>query len=148
MEHQSMRLGGRGATLPVLPKMAVPPSSSPRTYSRRPSRPRRSCAALSSRADQRHLHQAGPRRVPIKTHAKPKGAVALKLRELVIDAITVLMATGSRRSELLALRRKDFDTDAGTLAVTSKVVRVSGEGLVRLDETKSGGGQRTIPLPK
>jgi integrase len=102
---------------------------------------------------------------PIKTNAKPKGAVALTADELrglvakvrasayckdhdLIDPITLLMATGLRRSELLALRWEDFDTDAGTLAVTGKVVRVSGGGLVRLDETKSGAGRRTIPLPK
>jgi integrase len=34
------------------------------------------------------------------------------------------------------------------LAVTGKVIRVPAEGLLRVDETKSGAGRRTIPLPK
>ncbi len=34
------------------------------------------------------------------------------------------------------------------LAVTGKVIRVPGEGLLRLDEIKSAAGRRTIPLPK
>jgi integrase len=31
--------------------------------------------------------------------------------------------------------------------VTGKVVRVTGQGLMRADETKSAAGRRTIPLP-
>jgi integrase len=36
---------------------------------------------------------------------------------------------------------------AGTLAVCGKVVRETGKGLVRVDETKTAAGRRTIPLP-
>ena len=53
-----------------------------------------------------------------------------------------------RRSELLGLRWADFDADAGTIAVTGKAVRIAGKGLVRVDETKSAAGRRTIPLPR
>ena len=41
----------------------------------------------------------------------------------------------------------DFDERAGTLAVTGKVVRITGEGLIRVDETKTAAGRRTIALP-
>ena len=32
--------------------------------------------------------------------------------------------------------------------MTGKVVRVSGEGLQRVDETKSAAGRRTVPVPQ
>jgi integrase len=100
----------------------------------------------------------------IKSKAAPKGAVALtadQLRELLaklrpskfcrdhdlVDPITVLIATGLRRSELLGLRWTDFDDGAGTLAVSGKVIRATGKGLIRVDETKTAAGRRTIPLP-
>ena len=65
-----------------------------------------------------------------------------------MDPIKLLIATGLRRSELLGLRWADYDQAAGTLAVTGKVVRVSGNGLVRVDETKSAAGRRIVPLPQ
>ena len=101
----------------------------------------------------------------IKSKAAPKGATALtgdQVRELLVklraskfcrdndltDPITVLIATGLRRSELLGLRWSDFDEDAGTITVTGKVVRVTGKGLIRVDETKTASGRRTLPLPR
>ena len=36
----------------------------------------------------------------------------------------------------------------GTLAVTGKVLRITGEGLTRVDETKTAAGRRTIALPR
>lgn len=102
---------------------------------------------------------------PIKPKSQPKGATALtaeQLRDLLgklrtddyclrndlVDPITILIATGLRRSELLALRWADFDSAAGTLAVTGKLVRATGHGLQRIDETKTAAGMRTVPLPK
>ncbi|WP_407689747.1 site-specific integrase [Mycobacterium sp. HUMS_1102779] len=102
---------------------------------------------------------------PLRSKSQPKGAVALtadQLRELLaklqtshfckkhdlVDPITLLIATGLRRSELLGLRWLDFDAKASMLAITGKVIRVPGEGLLRVDETKSAAGRRTIPLPK
>lgn len=100
----------------------------------------------------------------ITSRARPKGAAALtavQLRDLLgklrasefcrehdlIDPITVLIATGLRRSELLGLRWSDFDEDAGTLTVAGKVVRVAGQGLERIDDAKSAAGMRTVRLP-
>lgn len=101
---------------------------------------------------------------PLRAKTPPKGATALtaeNLRDLLAkvrasdycrqndlaDPILVLMATGLRRSELLALRWSDFNADAGTLSVTGKLVRATGQGLQRIDETKSAAGMRTVPLP-
>jgi integrase len=102
---------------------------------------------------------------PIVPKSPPKGAAALTatgLRELLagiatndysiesdlVDPVTIFVATGLRRSELLALRWVDFDTAAGTLAVTGKLVRISGEGLKRLDTGKTASSRRTVPLPE
>jgi len=65
-----------------------------------------------------------------------------------LDPITIPIATGLRRSELLALRWDDYDDGAGTITVTGKVVRVAGKDLMRIDETKTVAGRRTIPLPR
>jgi integrase len=53
-----------------------------------------------------------------------------------------------RRGELLGLRWDDFDEVAGTLSVTGKVVRATGKGLKREDETKTAAGMRTVSLPR
>lgn len=101
----------------------------------------------------------------IKSKAAPKGAPALTgeaLRKLLIDLhtddfcvrndvcdpVTMFVATGLRRSELLGLLWTDIDEDACTVKVTGKVVRVKGKGLVRFSEAKSDAGARTIALPR
>ncbi len=101
---------------------------------------------------------------PIKLRAQPKGASALtadQLRNLftgvqtsaycakndLADPITLFIATGMRRSELLALQWSEFDAEAGTLTIAAKLVRATGHGLQRIDGTKSAAGARTISLP-
>lgn len=101
----------------------------------------------------------------IESDRKPKGAPALEavqLRDLLgklraseecaradlVDPITVFIATGLRRSELLALRWEDFDADAGTITVSGKIARIPGEGLKRLDSGKTDSSERTVPLPE
>lgn len=101
---------------------------------------------------------------PIRAKAKPQGAQALtadelrgllgKLRESgdcqrhdLVDPITLFVATGLRISELLGLRWADYDAMAKTLTVSGKVVRATGKGLQRIDETKTAAGRRTVPLP-
>jgi integrase len=112
-------------------------------------------------------HHANPVRdvQPVRSKTQPKGAVALtadQLRDLLVnlktsefckkldlvDPVTLLIATGIRRSELLALRWSDFDEKTNMLTAAGKVIRVPGEGLMRVDETKSAAGRRTIPLPR
>lgn len=101
----------------------------------------------------------------IRPKTAAKGAVALtadQLRALLTsvqastyctqhdlaDPLTLLAATGLRRSELLALQWSDFDAEAATLSVTGKLVRATGHGLQRVDGTKTAAGQRTVALPK
>jgi integrase len=101
----------------------------------------------------------------IRSKRPPKGAPALTVEQLrdllaglrasdycreydLADPFAVLIATGLRRGELLGLRWSDYDEAAGTLTVSGKVVRVTGKGLVRNDETKSAAGRRTIALPR
>jgi integrase len=100
----------------------------------------------------------------LRSKTRPLGATALtadRLRTLLAkirasdycarqdlaDPITILMATGFRRSELLALRWSDFDAAAGTLTVTGKLVRATGAGLQRIEEAKTAAGLRTVALP-
>ncbi len=52
---------------------------------------------------------------------KLRASETCRQRDLM-DPITVLIATGLRRSELLALAWTDFDADAGTVTVTGKVI--------------------------
>ena len=77
---------------------------------------------------------------------KLRSSEACQRRDLV-DPITLFIATGLRRSALLAPRWSDFDFDAGTIAATGKLVRQRGVGLTRIDDTKTTAGRRTIPLP-
>lgn len=101
---------------------------------------------------------------PIKSKTPPKGARALTADELrallgalgeskycaandLVDPITLLIATGLRRSELLALRWSDVDDEAGTVTVSGKVVRSKGVGLQRVEAAKTAAGLRTIALP-
>jgi integrase len=101
----------------------------------------------------------------IESDHKPKGAPALdpaQLRELLgklrasepcqtadlVDPITVFIATGLRRSELLGLRWEDFDGKAGTITVSGKIARIQGEGLKRMDSGKTDSSGRTVPLPE
>jgi integrase len=101
---------------------------------------------------------------PIKPKTPSQGAEALtaeRLRELLatlqaselchrrdlVDPVTVFMATGLRRAELLGLLWEEFDADAGTLTVTGRVVRARGQGVLRIPGTKTKAGRRTIALP-
>lgn len=101
---------------------------------------------------------------PIRMKTPPKGATALtadELRKLLADVqsseycnqsdltdpIILLIATGLRRSELLALRWSDLNQDGATLTISGKLVRATARGLRRIEETKTAAGRRTLPLP-
>lgn len=101
----------------------------------------------------------------IKSKDQPHGATPLTADQLrgllgklqvdeycigndLVDPITMLIATGLRRSELLALRWCDYSEEASTITVSGKVVRATGKGLQRIESTKSAAGKRTLSLPK
>lgn len=60
--------------------------------------------------------------------------------------VDMLLATGARIGEALALRWDDVDLDAGTVAITGTVVRVKCQGMTRQDTTK-GKKVRRLQLP-
>lgn len=97
--------------------------------------------------------------------SRPKGAAALTVEQFaglleklkdselcakydLADPITMLMATGLRRSELLGLRWVDYTPSSGIVTVTGKVVRARGKGLQRYTQTKTAAGERTLSLPQ
>lgn len=102
---------------------------------------------------------------PIESTNSPEGAKPLEATEVrdllaklrasefcqrhdLVDPITMFIATGLRRSELLGLRWCDWDEEASTIAVTGKVLRVTGQGLSRFPVTKTKAGTRKLKLPK
>jgi integrase len=58
----------------------------------------------------------------------------------------VMLATGLRRGEALALHWSDVDLDAGLLRVRWTLARTS-QGL-QFDESKTDKSRRTVPLPR
>jgi len=62
------------------------------------------------------------------------------------DLVFFMLATGVRIGEALAVIWSQVDFEAGTVDITSTLIRVRGEGLLR-KRTKSRAGERTLPLP-
>ena len=64
------------------------------------------------------------------------------------DLTRMMLATGCRIGECLAIGWTELDLDQGTVAIEWRLVRQNGVGLLRLPSTKSGQkGERLIPLP-
>ena len=84
--------------------------------------------------------ESAPRMV---RHSLPRPqALAADLPDLTL----LLLATGVRIGEALGLLWSEVDVDAGMIAITGQVTRVTGAGLVR-GPTKSAAGQRVLALP-
>lgn len=66
------------------------------------------------------------------------------------DIVDLMLATGARIGEILALRWEDLDLAAErpTLTVCGTVVYVKGKGFFRQEWTKSDAGYRMIVLPR
>jgi integrase len=65
----------------------------------------------------------------------------------LLDLIDLLVATGLRIGEALAVRWSALDLDAGTLEVQATVVRVTGQGVRLKEKPKSKAGWRIVELP-
>jgi integrase len=64
------------------------------------------------------------------------------------DLSLMMLATGCRIGECLAIGWDEIDLECATVDVRWRLVRRTGVGLLRLPSTKSGeGGERVIPLP-
>jgi hypothetical protein len=63
----------------------------------------------------------------------------------LFDLSASLLATGLRIEEAVAVLCRDVDLDRGVLRVTSTLIRITGQGLVR-KRTKSQAGERSLQL--
>lgn len=63
------------------------------------------------------------------------------------DLIALMLATGVRAGEALAVTVGSVDLGHGLLNISGTITRVTGKGLVRGD-TKTADSTRTIPLPR
>ena len=96
---------------------------------------------------------AQPRRVPraLSEEERARWFRALvgdqvALRQDLFDLSAFLLATGLRIGEALALLWRESIL-TGCAAVTSTLIRVTGQGLVR-KRTKSQAGERVLQLPE
>jgi integrase len=62
------------------------------------------------------------------------------------DLVFFMLATGVRIGEALAVIWSDVNLDAGTVEISSTLIRVRGEGLLRKG-TKTRSGERLLALP-
>jgi len=81
------------------------------------------------------------RPTPGKSGPRPTGDLA--------DIVDLMLATGVRIGEVLALRWADVDLapNQPTVTVCGTIVYVKGKGFFRQDWTKSNAGYRTVILP-
>lgn len=101
------------------------------------------------------IESTGPKRLPRSLTAPEREAwlAALRANQRARDwdlpDLTLLMlATGMRIGEALAVGWDEVDLAAGTLEVRWRLVRATGQGLQRRPTTKTGEeGERELPLP-
>lgn len=97
--------------------------------------------------------EAKPKREPralttterIKLVEQLQGDEKARRRDLP-DLVFFMLATGARIGEALAVVWSQVDFEAGTVQITSTLIRVKGEGVLR-NRTKSRAVERTLPLP-
>lgn len=109
-------------------------------------------------AARRNALPTNPMRDVEPVHVEQKAVQALtvpQVRELraklsgdVLDVLDVLLATGARIGEVLALRWEDVELvqDKPRVSITGTVAR-SADGLVRQDRPKSAGSMHRLYLP-
>ena len=106
--------------------------------------PRRTVVALEmNQLDEvRAAIQRWQQPTPGKSGPRPTGDLA--------DIVDLMLATGARIGEILALRWEDLDlaADRPTLTICGTIVYVKGKGFFRQDWTKSDAGFRTVVLPR
>ncbi len=97
--------------------------------------------------------EASPRREPRALTGKERVELLRQLqadekarRRDLSDLVFFMLATGVRIGEALAVVWSEVDFNAGPVRITSTLVRVRHEGLLRKG-TKSRAGERTLALP-
>lgn len=107
-------------------------------------KPRRTVRALEPehlegvRSAIRHWQQP----TPGKPGPRPTGDLA--------DIVDLMLATGARIGEVLAVRWQDIDlgVEHPTVTICGTIVFLKGKGFFRQDWTKSDAGYRTVVLPQ
>jgi integrase len=77
--------------------------------------------------------------------AKMEADIVASARDLP-DLTRMLLATGCRIAECLAITFDDIDIDDKLVAITGQIIRAKGVGLLRV-APKSSAGERTLKLP-
>jgi integrase len=90
----------------------------------------------------------GSIRAAIETRQRRRSAGPRRNGNLA-DIVEVLIATGARIGEVLALRWQDIDLDDDrpTATICGTIIFIKGEGFSRQDHTKTDAGFRTVILP-
>jgi integrase len=63
------------------------------------------------------------------------------------DLTRLFLATGVRIGEAIAIGWDTIDLTRALVEIDHKIIRVKGQGLLRVRRTKSDAGHRTLPLP-
>ncbi|GIJ07285.1 tyrosine-type recombinase/integrase [Micromonospora andamanensis] len=107
-------------------------------------KPRRKVVALKDEHLQtvRSAIRAWQQPIPGKPGPRHSGDLA--------DIVDLMLATGARIGEILALRWEDLDLAAEhpTLTICGTIVYLKGKGFFRQEWTKSDAGFRTVVLPR
>ncbi|MFI1996318.1 tyrosine-type recombinase/integrase [Actinoplanes sp. NPDC020271] len=87
-------------------------------------------------------------RTAIETRQRRRSAGPRRNGNLA-DIVEVLIATGARIGEVLALRWQDIDLDDDrpTATICGTIIFIKGQGFSRQDRTKTDAGFRTVILP-
>ncbi len=106
--------------------------------------PRRKVVALETEQLEavRSAIQKWQQPTPGKSGPRPTGDLA--------DIVDLMLATGARIGEVLAVRWEDLDLAAEqpTLTICGTIVYVKGKGFFRQEWTKSNAGYRKVVLPR
>ncbi len=139
-------------------RMGAIPTNPCRDLSRIPGKPRREPRSMT--ADERTrwlawMEDLAPLEARLAAAAGP-GEVAVAREALraaraaqrwdVPDITKLMLATGARIGEVLALTWADVSLSARTVRIAAHLVRVEGDGLHRMPGTKRGKG-RTVKVP-
>jgi len=106
--------------------------------------PRRKAAALT----EEHLQAV---RAAIREWQQPAtGMPGPRQNGDLADVVDLILATGARIGEILALRWDDLDLAAErpTVTICGTLVYLKGKGYFRQEWTKTGAGYRTLVLPQ
>ncbi|WP_433530972.1 tyrosine-type recombinase/integrase [Micromonospora sp. CA-263727] len=106
--------------------------------------PRRKVVALEVNQlnDVREAIRSWQQPAPGKSGPRPTGDLA--------DIVDLMLATGARIGEILALRWEDLDlvAERPTLTICGTIVYLKGKGFFRQEWTKTDAGFRTVVLPR